>query len=304
MPFGVTVNLKELVALRAQSRAVPLGPRRAALSVAAGGYHSAFKGRGLEFDEVRLYQSGDDARTIDWRVSARRGKVHTKLFREERERPVFILVDLHPGMYFGTRKAFKSVTAARLAALVAWAAEHAGDRVGGVVSSASGHMELPPRPRYDGVMHLFHALTHLQPTQPGAMRPGRFDDSLARLIRVAHTGGLVFLFSDFREMGPATEQSLIALARHHDVIAGMIHDPLEAHPPHAGVLELGTHEHRRVVDFGHAETANDWEKRFRLHRGLIRDYCSRHGVHFMDIATNADLALTLRNGLAVHRGRR
>ncbi len=298
MPAGVTVNLKELVLLLPHSRHLPMAARRNATSVGAGGYHSTFKGRGLEFDEVRLYQSGDDARTIDWRVSARRGKTHTKLFREERERPVFIFVDLHPGMFFGTRKAFKSVVAARLASLAAWAAEHAGDRVGGVVSSATGHAELQPRPRREGVLHLLNAITRLQPREPGAVRPGRMDDALARLTRVAHTGGLVFLFSDFREMGPATEKHLTALARHHEVVASLIYDPLEAHPPRSGRFELGVPDRRQVIDFGRAETVKQWRERFHKHRGLIKEYCRRHQLHFMDVATNADLVLSLRNGLA------
>ncbi len=302
MTSGVTVTLNELVALRARSRSLPLDARRAAMSASSGGYHSAYRGRGLEFDEVRLYQSGDDARTIDWRVSARRGQIHTKLFREERERPVFLLVDLHPGMFFGTRTAFKSVIAARLATLVAWAAEHAGDRIGGIVTSEKGHIELQPRARREGVLRLINAIVKLQPETQGETQPGRLDEAVARLSRVAHTGGLVFLLSDFREMGSSMEKHLTRLSHHHDVIAGLIYDPLEAHPPRSGIFELGNQQSRQVVDFGHAETHRNWQVRFRKHRGLVMDYCRRHEVHFMDIATNANLVNTLRMGIS-SRGR-
>ncbi len=131
MNDGIQLEVQELIRLRAAARGLELGARRRALSAQAGGYLSAYRGRGLEFDEVRAYQDSDDARSIDWRVTARRGTPHTKLFREERERPVLLLPDLHPGMYFGSRRQFKSVLAGRLAALLGWAAVRAGDRVGG-----------------------------------------------------------------------------------------------------------------------------------------------------------------------------
>jgi len=102
MSEGVTTSLQELIRLRAAARGLDLAARRISRSSQGSGYRSSYRGRGLEFDEVRAYASGDDARTIDWKVTARRGKPHTKLFREERERPVFILADLHPGMFFGT----------------------------------------------------------------------------------------------------------------------------------------------------------------------------------------------------------
>ena len=125
MNEGTTLTLNQLIRLRASARGLELGARRRTLSAQAGGYLSVYHGRGMEFDEVRTYQVGDDARTIDWRVTARRGRPHTKLFREERERPVMLLVDLHPGMYFGSRVQYKSVLAGRLSALMGWAAVRA-----------------------------------------------------------------------------------------------------------------------------------------------------------------------------------
>ncbi|MEJ1402066.1 MAG: DUF58 domain-containing protein, partial [Candidatus Sedimenticola sp. (ex Thyasira tokunagai)] len=104
---AVHATLDELIRLRGNSRGLVLGAQRRSLSAQSGGYLSVYRGRGLEFDEVRAYQPGDDVRTIDWRVTARRGRTHTKLFREERERPVLLLADFHPGMYFGSRQQFK-----------------------------------------------------------------------------------------------------------------------------------------------------------------------------------------------------
>ncbi|MDE1929301.1 MAG: DUF58 domain-containing protein, partial [Burkholderiales bacterium] len=129
-------DLDELVALRGAAQGLSLHAHRPALAQLAGGHRSAQRGRGLEFEEVRPYASGDDVRSIDWRVTARRGKPHTKLFREERERPVWIVVDLHAGLFFGSRRQTKSALALRAAARRAWAAARGGDRIGALLPAA------------------------------------------------------------------------------------------------------------------------------------------------------------------------
>src|SRR5665811_1284239 len=130
-------DLMDLVVLRGAAHGLSLHARRPALAQLQGGHRSAQRGRGLEFEEVRPYAAGDDARTIDWRVTARRGKPHTKLFREERERPVWIVADLHPGLFFGSRRQFKSALLLRAAALLGWVAALSGDRVGAVIADGS-----------------------------------------------------------------------------------------------------------------------------------------------------------------------
>jgi len=297
MPEGVTISLQELIRLRAAARSLDLSARRISRSSQGSGYRSSYRGRGLEFDEVRAYASGDDARTIDWKVTARRGKPHTKLFREERERPVFILADLHPGMFFGTRRVFKSVLVAQLAALTAWAAEQGSDRVGGVVSSMEGHSELPPQARRAGVLALLNAIVKHQPVEPGELVAGRLDKAMARLARVTHPGSLVFLFSDFREMGPEFERHLTALSRHSDVQAGLIFDPLENEPPKAGQYSLGVPGQLRLVDTGHAKSSQDWRNQFRIHRENLEQVCHRHGVRTMELETSSDPLKSLTRGL-------
>src|SRR5690348_9135392 len=146
----------------------------AARAALFGAHRSSFRGRGLEFQEVRPYVAGDDPRSIDWRVTARRGRPHTKLFHEERERPVWVLVDLHAGLFFGTRRQLKSSVALRAAALFAWAASMGGDRVGAVIAGAARGKAaapvrvLPPRAREAGVLPILETLIELQPTAPGA----------------------------------------------------------------------------------------------------------------------------------------
>ena len=156
----VSVSQAGLIRLAGPARAIALDVLRVN-SLQTGAYVSRFRGRGMEFDESRPYQPGDDPRSIDWRVTARSTTAYTKLFREERERPVFIAVDLRSSMHFATRGCFKSVSASRAAALLSWAAHHRGDRLGGLVFGDTTHRELKPRLGRQAALRFVHELaTH------------------------------------------------------------------------------------------------------------------------------------------------
>lgn len=300
MSEGTTLELDQLIRLRAASRGLELGARRRVLSAQAGGYRSVYHGRGMEFDEVRAYQAGDDARTIDWRVTARRGQPHTKLFREERERPVTFLVDLHPGMYFGSRAQYKSVLAGRLCALLGWAAVRAGDRVGGIVQGTQQHREIQPATRESGLLQLLRAMVHLQPTQPGPIAAGRMDRALARMARMALPGSLIVILSDFREYSTAAQRHLSTLTKHNDVIAVFLYDRLEAAPPPPGIYRLGVNTQRITVDTAQTAAVAHWQQQFQRHRDSIQSLCRRYAIHFMEIATSDVMLQALRSGLARH----
>jgi len=154
---AVRVSVASLIGLAHAARGLSLhrGDVRARRSDVR---RSLFKGRGMEYDESRLYQPGDDVRHLDWRVTARTGKPHTKLFREERERPVFLWVDCRAPMFFATRGRFKSVAAAQLAALLAWSAVHDGDRIGSVLFTEDTHREIKPQRGKTGALRLFREL--------------------------------------------------------------------------------------------------------------------------------------------------
>ncbi|MCJ8272532.1 MAG: DUF58 domain-containing protein [Psychrosphaera sp.] len=245
---GVTLCIEELLAYQQKCGMLDLSPRHTNQSKLAGNYLAKSKGRGMEFDEVRHYNPGDDIRTIDWRVTARTGTTHTKLFREEKERPIFILVDLSDSMYFGTRLLFKSVQAAHLAALIAWNAKKRGDKVGGLVFNQHKHRELKPKSRQHGVLQVLHGLTMLHeegiekvnhpldtPKIVEATNNGKIHDPLedacARLRRLAHPGSLVFVISDFNHTSDITIKHLSQIARHCEVVACEITDPMEHELP-------------------------------------------------------------------------
>ncbi|MGV6817104.1 MAG: DUF58 domain-containing protein [Thiotrichales bacterium] len=296
---GVNLELNDMLKLRAKARSLKLNVRHLARAARAGTHRSSQRGRGLEFDEVRIYQPGDDVRSIDWRVTAKRGgRPHTKVFREERERPVLLLTDLNPSMYFGTRRVFKSVLAMQLSALVAWAAEQNGDRVGGVVGSAKGHAEIPPRPRRSGVLALLKSMERLQPTEPGEIHPGRFDSLLERMHRVAHPGSLIVIFSDFLEMGGDTERLLAALKQHNDLLIGMISDPLESALPDTGQLRIGTPQQSIDLDTGNVSTREHWQAQFAQKQAKVEAMCRRYGIPLQSIQTDDSKTTTLSRLLA------
>jgi uncharacterized protein (DUF58 family) len=294
---SVFPSLAGLIALRGPARGLELGARRLALSSQSGGYRSVYRGRGLEFDEVRVYQPGDGVRDIDWRVTARRGRPHTKIFREERERPVLLLADLHPGMLFGSRR-LKSAQALHAAALLAWAAEHAGDRVGGVVVAADGFTARRAMPRHEAVLALLKTLVRLQPRAPAAPRPELLDGGLARLVRTAHPGSLIPVLSDFQSVSGDTEQLLLRLARHNDVLLVWLFDPLEAEPPHAGRYRLGVPG--RLLDVDSVTVAERWRQRFSEQRERLEQLARRLACPLIPLATDTDPVPVLARGLIRH----
>jgi uncharacterized protein (DUF58 family) len=239
---GINLNIRELIHYQGKTGLVNLSPRKTVQAKLAGAYLAKTKGRGMEFDEARHYQAGDDIRAIDWRVTARTGKTHTKIYREEKERPVFILADLSSSMQFGTQLMFKSVQTAHLSALLAWAARKRGDRVGGLIFNQYQHIECKPLTRQKAVLSFLNSLIKVQTQSVGAQLSQRqaqsqesqgvtFADACARLRRLAHPGSLIFLLSDFSQLNALATQHISQLSRHCEVIAYPISDPFEHELP-------------------------------------------------------------------------
>jgi uncharacterized protein (DUF58 family) len=238
--MGLLPDLDELVVLRGAARDLDMRIRQPAASQLQGAHRSAHRGRGLEFDEVRVYAAGDDARTIDWRVTARRGRPHTKLFREERERQVWLLADLHPGLYFGSRRQLKSALLLRAAAWFTWVAVDSGDRLGAVITRAAASPEvLPPRSRDLGALALLQALVQNQPRAPGLSAPGRLGKALTTLRSLLRPGSAVVVLSDFSDLDDAAETALVALSMRADCRLVWLTDPLERDGLPSGSYRVG-----------------------------------------------------------------
>ncbi len=248
---GIHAAKNELLYYRGKTALLDLKPKQHQQAHLAGQYVSVHKGRGMEFDEVRHYQAGDDIRMIDWRVTARTGRTHTKLFREERERPVFILTDLSESMQFGSQLLYKSVQAAHLAALLSWNVKQRGDRLGGLVFNHHQHMELKPKSRQTGVLHYIHALDTLsrpldEINQNDNFEKLDFTQACSRLRRLAKPGSMVILISDFQQLDEAGVKQLSLLSQHCELKAYRITDPLEFKLP-----SVNQHQVLKVKDKNH-----------------------------------------------------
>ncbi|QQX78771.1 DUF58 domain-containing protein [Shewanella sp. KX20019] len=244
---GININEKELLACQRIARALPEKRSKARANL-AGHRSSAIKGRGMEFAEVRHYQSGDDVRTIDWRVTARTGKAHTKLFVEERERPILILLDLSHSLYFGSSLLLQSVQAAHVATTLGWNAILHGDRLGAVIATEQEHIELKPRSRQQGILQLVSAIKQLHQRQLDALSvqesdPEHMLKACQRLRRLAKPGSLIWIVSDGSHFTPACLAMLSDLKRHCDMGAFLITDPLRE-----GNLSLPRHFQLPVKD--------------------------------------------------------
>lgn len=306
MNDAVTVSPGALIALRAAGERLGMSGVRIRAEE-AGGYRSPFKGRGMEFEESRRYQPGDDIRNMDWRVTARTGEPHTKLYREERERPVLFGVDFRPGMFFATRGAFKSVVACRLAALLAWRSNSRGDRVGGVLWSGGGHREMRPKRGSRGVLDLISALCGFAAYPNGRNQGSGQDDSssdagmtamAARLRRVAHPGSLVFVLSDFRGFGQRAQDLLAQAARHSTLVLIMIHDPIEAELPPPGRYLLRSGERELFIDTRSHRHRERYHAQFRDRSEAARRFCGKTSARYVACSTNDDPLALLRAQLS------
>lgn len=301
---GVYVSMDELVALQAADLDLDLRGKRKALTSVAGQHRSSFRGRGIDFDEVRIYQPGDDVRNIDWRVTARTGKVHTKLFREERERPVYLVVDQRESMFFGTQNAFKSVVAARVAALLAWASRSHGDRVGGFLFNDSDVQELRPKEGKKGIQTLFRLLVQFNQALEGRFDPRggsrqSITQALGGLNQVVRPGSLIFLISDFQHFDDITLQHLSLCSRHSDLIAIQIQDLMERQLPPPGTYGFSDGERSVRINTSARNLRKDYSLRYVERQTRLRDQLSSIAVPLIEIATHDILTERLRAALGL-----
>ena len=279
---GVKLSLNELVNYQRFAHLLDLSPNKEVAGALSGGERSKVKGRGMEFDEARHYQAGDDIRAIDWRVTARTGKTHTKVFREERDRPVFVHVDLLPSMFFGTQYLFKSVQAAHLAALITWSAVQRGDKIGGLMFNHEQDFELKPKAQAKNALVLLNKLQecHSYAAKLANTRNDtqsdkqRFTDMLERLAYVVKPGALVYLISDFTQLDATAKSALSRIARHCEIKATIVTDPMEQRLPSTQVKQSVTvskGNRKQQIRLGDSQGANEYQQKQAQHFKHIYD---------------------------------
>ncbi len=279
------VSLAELIALRARIgrvRLVPL-PSRAMRS---GQQSSRLYGRGMDYAESRVYQAGDDVRRLDWRLTARSGKLHTKLFQEDREGCLLILLDTHASMRFGTRERFKSVQAARAAAVAAWHAVRAGERVGVM---AFGHADqlLRPRAGPHGALAVCGALAEWDMKPPsGKVEP--LADALTRASRVLHGASRVLLISDGFSCDALARQRMLDLTRQAGLSVLVVADALELAPAPPGRYPLEYAGERRDVLLQSERQRREFQRALGAGPTRLSELARSLGLRCGSIDTTAD----------------
>ncbi|STX30166.1 Uncharacterized conserved protein (some members contain a von Willebrand factor type A (vWA) domain) [Legionella beliardensis] len=291
MTYGLITELNELIALRrlVNRKRAPINGRAAR----AGSHLSRIRGRGMDFAEVRNYQAGDEIRHMEWRVTARTGRPHIKVYQEERERPVILLVDFNPSMFFGTRHAFKSVVAARLAALIAWAAINQEDRIGALLFSPKEHSEFMPKSRQAGALPILAALSsYTQQFQQLQLEDTAvpLNHILMKLNHVTRPGSVIVLISDFYELNEECEKYLSRLKMNNDVLAYHVCDALELSPPKPALYAITNGRQELLLD----TTCSTLDKNYKdwcNHQQLKIQTClKRLQIQYSQVTAEMDLS--------------
>ena len=274
-------------------RYIQIYTSKAVNDVLAGEYHSVFKGQGMEFDEVRGYQPGDDIKTIDWNVTARTGHPYVKRYVEEREITVFFLVDLSRSGSFGSREKLKNEVAAEFCALLAFSAIKNNDKVGLIVFTDTIQLFIPPA---KGTSHVLRLIRELLFFEPGKTRKKTGTDialALDYLGRVLHKRGVVFLVSDFLDQN--FEKPLRVLARRHDLIAVTVSDPRELTLPDVGLLEIQDAETGEIVviDTGSKTVRSRYTHLAEEKNRALSDLFQSTGIDQIQLLTDRDYVLDL-----------
>ena len=268
-------------ALIAKIRGIQIRAKHLVNDVFAGEYQSAFKGRGLEFEEVREYQPGDDIRTIDWNVTARAGHPYIKLYRDERELTVIFVVDVSASSRFGTVDKFKNEIAAEMTALLAYTALKNNDKVGLIIFSDRVEHFIPPK---KGRAHIWRLIRDILAYKSQATKTD-LDVPLDFLNRVIKKRSIAFLISDFQTEG--FESSLRIAARHHDLIALSVKDPKELALPKIGYIELEDAETGEsiLVDTFKTSTLKEYALLNKKQLKYQKDFFRKSGIDFIEIQT-------------------
>lgn len=295
-PPEVFVTLRDLIGLQHDAHGFSFLPKHAIQSLLSGRHRSRLRGRGLDFDEVRKYVAGDDIRNIDWRVTARMGKPHSKVFTEERERPVLLITDQSSSMFFGSQVYFKSVIAAHFTSLSAWRTLEVGDRVGGIVFDDHNLDYVTPKRDRRSVQRLLHLVASrnqaLGPETAGSTN-NQLNKALRQSQQLVTHDFLVVLISDFREFDAESMKLMKELSRHNDLIAAQVADSMEERVPDVDL----------VLSDGQFQTTlnQDHKARGKLHKNVVSkqeflvSQLRRFGIPLLKFNTSDPASTQLRN---------
>jgi len=303
---GLHLSIEEMLLYQSKSNLIDLKASKNQQSRMSGNYLARSKGRGMEFDEVRHYQHGDDIRAIDWRVTARTGKTHTKLYREEIERPVFVATDLSTSMLFGSQLLCKSVQAAHIASLVAWHAKARGDRLGGIVFNEQRHQECKPRSRKQGVLQYLHCLHDIhqhtlenQQTLQEVNFDLAFEENCQRLRQLAKPGSMVYLITDGYAINDQSVRHLSRISQHCELIVCLVVDPLEQSLPQTEQpinVAMTDGKSKQNITLGDRRTQRDYQVKVSTLMSHKQKLFTKAGARVLSLTSGLSLEQQLYNG--------
>ncbi|MGB1157847.1 MAG: DUF58 domain-containing protein [Porticoccaceae bacterium] len=293
-----------LIKLRHGAKQLTGFPKIQARQLLAGGHKSRFRGRGMDFDQVRIYQPGDDVRSIDWRVTARTQQPHTKLFTEERERPVLIICDLRNPMFFGSQR-LKSVVACEVAAVLAWAGLAVNDRAGGVIFGAETQVDIKARRSHHAVLQFIHSLQEFSE----ALLENRQDHySLAAMLeesrRFTLPGSTVFIVSDFYDLDRECESHLFELARHCNLNFCHIYDQLETELPTPAVYAVSDGQQQTRIDTADRQLRQRFAEQFKQRTKRLRKLSEQLSAGLLKFDTTDPVMDVLAKAYGKQRSKR
>lgn len=264
-------------------------------SYQAGDIRSAFKGRGMELEEVRAYGYGDDVRDIDWRVTARKGDVYTKVFAEEKDREVYAVLDLSPYMVFGTKKELKSVSAAKLAALLGWQSLLNKDRFGLILFDGKNSRFFKPQNNQRNLMAIFKAIadasmaTLQEPTETGEDNISDLSVPLQFLQYNLKSKAQIFIISNYNHISDDTKKTVVALNRRCRVYCVNVYDLLEESAPEDGEYSAEYEGQKLIFNTFSPDFKKAYAEYFAEKRKNMEDFCRRLGCHYINIRTDRPL---------------
>jgi uncharacterized protein (DUF58 family) len=299
---GVYANLDDLVRVRFKARDFSFMPRQPVTSILSGRYASRLRGRGLNFEELRRYLPGDDIRTMDWRVTARTRQPHVRVYTEEKDRSVLLLVDQRTNMFFGSRDRMKSVTAAELAALGAWRALDVGDRVGAVVFNDTEVTDIQPQRSQQAVMSILGTVVQmnqrLRVTTDIEPNPGMLNEALRKAVRLAPHDVLVVIVSDFFGVDAETERLSANLAAHNDVLGLLVHDPLRLNPQ-GHSISVSDGSLQMQMDLANKNVREKLAEDYRLEQERITRFLKKLSAPLLLVSNEGDVVKQVRRLLGV-----
>jgi len=288
---GPRIELEQLLQLRHSAKNIHLKENISSQTTIGGRHRSVFRGRGMDFDEVRIYQAGDDIRSIDWRVTARTAKTHTKIFREEKERPVFLIVDQRSSMFFGSKVTYKSVIATALAALLGWSTLRHQDKIGGIVFNEHQYAEIKPKRSKHALLGLLKQMADFNQKLFEDNRK-TLDFSLHKLFEkmrfLAKPGSNLYIVSDFSGYDSEAERLLYLLKRHTIIYAIVIVDSMEEKLPMHVQLSVTDGIHRCSIDTHNQKVTEDYQKAFYKKQDFLEASFKKLGIRHHRAWTHDD----------------